>query len=369
MSASPVYVLMQPKIRGSYWTSNILQGINNALSKHRDTLCILDTPYTTVSDPVYTFYKAPVLVVGSDIDWIDYNINMLTEYGAVPILVNACMLPVHRSKCSGVVFELEEAMQYCISYLTESGHSKIAFLGPNSHSVSDITKCRAFGDAENTYPASTTIEECVNKFLGILPEKKYNGVICSNDTVAVCLINKMVDAGYTLPDDCYVIGMGHSFLASNHSISVSSVMFDYVQMGEQAVNLYHIISKEDSPCHYTLSLPCSFVPGLSTGVTSHMDYIALQQKAEIQHSSMSDDLYFECDIAQRIIRLEEIFQKCDNTDRAVIFGLFRGESVEEIAEGVFLTPRAVRYRIKNFFNRYTAMSQSEFFSELNDILK
>ena len=84
---------------------------------------------------------------------------------------------------------------------------------------------------------------------------------------------------------------------------------------------------------------------------------------------MSDDLYFECDIAQRIIRLEEIFQKCDNTDRAVIFGLFRGESVEEIAEGVFLTPRAVRYRIKNFFNRYTAMSQNEFFSELNDILK
>ena len=369
MSSSPIYVLMQPKIRGSYWTSNILQGINRALTKHRDTLCVIDTPYNGISDPVYSFYKTPVLVVGSDIDWIDYNINMLTEYGAVPILVNACMLPVHRSKCSGVVFELEEAMRYCVSYLRESGHARVAFLGSNSHSVSDITKCRAFGDEKNTYPASTTIDECVDAFLNILPEKKYNSVICSNDTVAVCLINRMIGMGYTLPDDCYIIGMGCSFLASNHRISVSSVMFNYVQMGEQAVSLYHIIEKEESPCHYTLSLPCSFVPGLSTGATAPMNYPALQKRNEIQYNSAADDMYFNCETAQRIIRLEEIFQKCDNNDRKIMFGLLRGESVEKIAESVFLTPRAVRYRIKNFFNRYTTMSQGEFLQELNDILK
>ena len=363
MISSPVYVLVQPKIRGSYWTSNILEGINNAATKHRDTLCILDTPYTD------SFYGMPVLVVGSDIDWIDYNINMLTEYGVVPILVNACMLPIHRSICSGVVFELEEAMKYCVEYLKQTGHTRTAFLAPHANSVSDITKCQAFGDEKNTYPASSTIEECVDSFLKILPEKKYNGVICSNDTVAVCLINKMRKAGYSIPDDCYIIGMGHSFLAANHTVSISSVAFNYTQMGEQAVNLYHIIEKEVSPCHYTLSLPCCFVPGLSTGETSPMDYSSHVKKAQLTGQAVTDDTYFSGEMSQQIISLEEAFQRCDSTDRTIMFGLMNGDGIEEIAGRVFLTPRAVRYRIKNFFNRYTNMSQNEFLQKLRDILK
>ena len=364
MSSTPIYVLMQPKISNSFWGSNILQGIKNALLKYRDTLCIMDT---SGADNIHSIYKQPVLLIGSDVTWVDSNISMLTSCGAVPILVNACMLPIHRSKASGVVFELDEAMDYCISYFKKAGRCKTAFLGARRHSVADIEKCRAFGDVENIYRATSTIEECVDSFLREFPEKKFDSVICSNDTVAIYLMNRMRELGYKLPDDCYIIGMGSSILGANHTISISSVMFNYIQMGEQAVELYRTVAKAQSQCHYTLSLPCFFVPGRSTGEEPSVGCPVTQDNSLTNAQEFTDDSYFSGTIAQRIIGLESILQQCDRIDRQIIFSLMRGETSDKIAEEVHLTPRAVRYRINNFFKRYS-MSQDALIKLLRDTL-
>lgn len=370
MSSSPLYVLMQPKISNSYWVSNILLGIDKALVKYRDKLCIQDTSNANgFSDLFSNLYKKPVLLVGNDSRWIEDTVNMLTAYESCPILVTPYMLPIHRTCCNGVVFELEEAVRYCKKYLTGSGHGNIAFLGANSHSVSDIAKQIAFDDSENVYAANSTIEECIDSFLSMLPEKKYNGIICANDTVAICLINRMKSLGYRIPEDCYVIGMGDSCLGANHTTSVSSVMFNYVQMGEQAVHLYHTVAKAPSPCHHTISLPCCFIVRESTGGSTTTGYPILHRQLDQEINTLPKDEYFTGETAQQILELETVFQKCDQTDRQIIFGLVKGKSHEQIAEQVYLTPRAIRYRINNFFKRYTSMTQSDFFTALKNILK
>lgn len=277
------------------------------------------------------------------------------------------MLPIHRSKCSGVVFELEEAVRFCSCYLMKEKHERIAFLGANVHSVSDIAKCKAFGDPANTFVAESTIEDCVDSFLELLPQRKYNGVICANDTVAIYLINRMRAVGYSLPDDCYVIGMGDSCLGANHNLSVSSIMFNYTEMGEQAVNLYHVISKFPSPCHHTVSLPCCFIARASTGESEPTGIPILLPREANDENSVSENTYFSGKSSQKILELEAILQRCDLTDRQILFGLMRGKSNEKIAEQVFLTPRAVRYRINNFFKR-NMLTQSDFFAELKNTL-
>lgn len=364
MSSTPLYVLIQPNTKSSYWGENILQGIRRGLVKYRDTLCMIDTE----TPDGHSIYKKPVLLVGSDISWIDKNIDTLSACGAVPILVNACMLPVHRSKASGVVFELEEAMNYCVDYLRESGHGKTAFLGAHANSVADIAKCRAFDDVENTYTATGEVEKCIDEFLDIMPQKRYNGIICANDTVAIHLMNKMLAIGYKLPEDCYIIGMGCSFLAANHSITLSSVAFNYSHMGEQAVELYHTVSKSSSLCHYTVSIPCYFVPGKSTGETPSVAYPIVNSGKPASVPQVNRDVYFNSKNIQQIIELEAIFQQCDKTDTQIIFGMMRGESKETIAENVYLTPRAVRYRINNFFKRYNQIPQNEFLDILRQVL-
>jgi hypothetical protein len=233
-----------------------------------------------------------------------------------------------------------------------------------------ITKTLAFKNPDNTYTAVGTIDECVEDFLRVYPRKRYDGIICSNDTVAICLINRMMEEGYRLPDDCRIIGMGDSCLAANHSLSVSSVMFDYVQMGEAAIELYHTVAKTSSPCHYTISLPCCFVARASTGSPSPTVCPAvIGSDTNTTDTPRSVNKYFDGKATKEIIELEAIFQKCDTIDRQAVFGLARGESIEEIAEKVHLTPRAVRYRISNFFDRNTPMTQNEFISALKSILK
>lgn len=369
MSSSPVYVLMQPKVRNSYWVANTMAGIDRGLIKYKDKLCIIDTSNMDgMSDLVYSIYKKPVLLVGSDSDWLNDNVNMLMGYDAIPILVNGCMLPIHRSKCSGVVFELEEAVRFCAHYLKKENHDRIAFLGANVHSVSDIAKSEAFGDPDNTFVADGTIEACVDSFLDLLPQRRFNGVICANDTVAIYLINRMRAMGYSLPNDCYVIGMGDSCLGANHTLSVSSIMFNYSEMGEQAVNLYHMIAKSPSPCHHTVSLPCCFIARASTGESEPTGRPIIPPQEVNNVNSVAKTTYFSGKSSQKILELEAILQGCDLTDRQILFGMMRGESNEQIAEQVFLTPRAVRYRINNFFNRNTMIDQNDFFAELKNTL-
>ncbi len=369
MSATPLFVLMQPKISNSYWVANILSGIDRALLKYHDRLCILDAAGTNgLSDPIYNLYKQPVLLIGSDVGWIDRSINMLLSYEAIPILVNGSMLPIHKFVCSGVVFELEEALNYCKEYLRGYSRERIAFLGAHSHSASDIAKSLAFGDSENTYSATSTIESCVDSFLEAMPSKKYNGIICANDTVAIYLINKMKALGYDLPRDCYVIGMGDSCLGANHTISVTSVTFDYTQMGEQAVNLYHTVAKAPSPCHHTVSLPCCLIVRESTGGGEAATGIPIRRQVPFEVCQEEPDNYFMGEYTQKILELEAILQKCDQADKQIIFGMMRGEGNERIAERVYLTPRAVRYRINNLFKRQITMTQDEFFAALANIL-
>lgn len=94
MSSSPIYVLMQPKVRNSYWVANIMEGIDRALIKYKDRLCIIDTSNMGgMSDLVYSIYKKPVLLVGSDSDWINDNVNMLTDTMPYPYLSTDVCFP------------------------------------------------------------------------------------------------------------------------------------------------------------------------------------------------------------------------------------------------------------------------------------
>ena len=91
------------------------------------------------------------------------------------------------------------------------------------------------------------------------------------------------------------------------------------------------------------------MPGASTGETQSVRFPITRCCSEIEHSKEDEDKYFDGSRARSIIELESIFQQCDKTDRQIIFGLMREESIERIAESVYLTPRAIRYRINHFF--------------------
>ena len=348
MKNETLYVLMQPEARNSYWADNIRDGIRDGAREWQDAICAID-----FSGIVPDLDGKHVLVVGNNGGWLEAAVAQLVCRRAHPIIVNACMLPVRQYRCSGVVFELEEMLGHCLELLAAAGRRRCALLGVHSDSVTDHVKADAFMKAaadfrpEDIIWAPGRLDDCVEAFAADFESSGCDAAICANDTVAVSLIRHLTERGFVLPDSLYIIGMGNSYIGAGLRLPLTSVMFDYREMGATAVRLYHNLRQSRSACHMTVSLPCRLIVRDSAPLSDITLPPPMPPTVILPQRS-----YFDCDEVQNIIRVEAMLQAVDAIDREILFGLARNESCDAIAERLFFSGRAVRYRLTNLVRHW-----------------
>jgi len=160
MEKRKINVLIQPGWKDSFWLNNIKTGLKEGSQKYGYTLNFTDAESLEMEYVESTY----PLVVGSNLEWLDMNIERLSTRKAHPIVVNACMIPTHSVKCSGVVFGIEEIIEECIVYLRKTGKQRTVLLGANRLLVTDIIKSRSFDKSDVIY-AEGKIEDCIEEFL------------------------------------------------------------------------------------------------------------------------------------------------------------------------------------------------------------
>jgi len=344
----PLYVFMQPETRNSFWTEHIRNGIRDAAKDWQDAVCAAN-----IYEPLPDLNGRYVLLIGNNSSWLESSVTQLMHRGANPVIVNACMLPLRQFRCSGVVFELEEMLDQCMERLQAVGRRRTALLGVSPHTVTDHVKADAFTKAaRDMHPGDIVwspgkLEDCVAGFIRRLDETGYDSVICANDTAAICLIHQLRESGYEIPVRLFVIGMGNSYVGAGLDIRLTSVMFDYHAMGEMAVRLYHNLCQSRTSCHMTVSLPCRLVVRESAPLSER----SLNLKAPTVITTPQQS-YFDGDEVENIIRVEAMLQAGDAADREILFGIAHGESCDIIAERIFFSGRAVRYRLTNLVKQY-----------------
>ena len=341
----PLYVITQPEEKNSFWAQLINRGIREAATAFHDTLCAVDP-----DDLSYDLKDMHALVVGNNAAWVERSAISLMRRGAFPIIVNASVLPVNGLRCSGVTFELEEIIMRCIRLLSESGRRRVALLGVNPDSLADRVKADLFAKVsvdlrpEDIIWSAGRLEDCVSEFVKSFRNSDHDAVICSNDTVAIRLLGMLPEG--VVPEKLFVIGMGSSYIGANICGGITSVMFDYREMGRMSVKLWHDLIRMDSGCHMTLSLPCRLI------VRRTAELPDKPSEPEIRSSELPSRDYFSGDEVQNIIRVETMLQSCDSFDRELIFGISRGETCDYIAERLFFSGRTVRYRLSKIIKEY-----------------
>lgn len=350
-----LYVLLQPEPQNSYWADQIRSGIREAAREGRDSIVNL-----SLSARMPELEGRCVLVVGNQIQWLEAAVAQLLEREALPVVVNAALLPVGQFRCSGVLFELEEILGRCIELLAASGRRRTALVGVSTGSLTDHLKAEAFQRAAigfcegDVFWAPGRLDECVARFVEGLEQTDYDAAICANDTVAISLLHQMEERGYALPGRLYVIGMGNSYVGAGLRIGLTSVMFDYHEMGMTAVRLCHSLCQSRTACHMTVSLPCRLVVRDSAPLTAAPEHRAARMSGEWEQPT-----YFGGGDVQNIIRVESILQAGDPIDREILFGLVRGESCERLSERLYISARAVRYRLTRLIRQYGFSSRVE----------
>ena len=176
---------------------------------------------------------------------------------------------------------------------------------------------------------------------------QFNAILCANDIVAVFLLRRLKQDGYTVPEQLYLFSYSYSHLAESVTPGISGVSLDHEETGRQAVRLYSWLLRQK---------PCTSV---SVRVRS---WIIVRQSTEMQQPSIgeivfpqpsgtTEDIYLYHDKeAIRLQDCESIMATCDETDFQLIRGLLEEKSYTRLEEELFLSSYALRYRIKRLLN-------------------
>lgn len=354
MQKNEIYVLVQQSEKEFFWINNILSGMQKMAARQECELML-------IGDGDLNLVEAgqPVLIVGYTYRWVKNSAEEAVKMGFKPIIVGACLHPDLKEKCNGVDFELTEIIRNAIFYLEQAGCKRTALLGVNRSSIADREKEKTIlalhKDNCDVFVCRESLSLCVDEFLDCHAQNNFNGVLCVNDTVAIYLINRLKKRGIRVPEDIMVVGIGNSILGQRHDIPLTSVNFDYCEMGKQAVRLWRFVRKNIASARTTLSLPCELIVRGSTG------NLAPQEQDIVPDYDFGDGneaYYFDPDV-QSIIRAEAFLGECDDIDRDILYCLTENLTYSEMADKLKLTDRAIKYRVAKMIKNFGAEKRED----------
>lgn len=360
MQKNDVCLLVQKSEKAFFWINNILSGMQKMATRQEYNLCFISREeLSRIPSGV------PVLIVGYTYRWVRDSVEEVIKCGCKPIVVGACLHPDLKEQCNGVDFELTEIVRQVMNYLGQAGCKKTALLGVNRSSIADREKEKTVLGMRNgncdVFVCRQSLAKCVDEFIESYFSNHYDGVLCVNDTVAIYLINRLKQRGICVPKDIMVVGIGNSKLGQSHDVPLTSVNFDYCEMGRQAIRVWSFVRKSTSSSRLTLSLPCELIVRGSTANFSPRDEEVIP---DYDFGDGNEAYYYDPDI-QSIIRTEAFLGECDDIDRDILNCITENLTYSEMAEKLKLTDRAIKYRVAKMIKKFGADKRED----ISDIMK
>jgi len=329
-----------------YWITDILDGI--AKESLKKNIAIVD--YNGGSIDLSPEAPRPiVLAIGYSMHWMEKTCEELKQNNILPILVNADngLIADMLGPIGTVSFGIRRAVYEVLSYLISIKRSKIALFGAHLDVYSDDVKSEEFLRLVNFWDLnlsnrdvfrSDSIASCFEKIKPFL--ENYNAIFCTSDAAAAYLIEKCQALGLKVPQDVAIIGFGNARFTEKFSPAITTVENNYVELGRQAVKLHQLLQKNTDINAASISVDCPIIFRNSTpGITPSHNPIPTKNEGKVPSYDADPDF-------MKALMAEELLKNWDDIDKAIAFGLVNNKTVVSIAEGLYISVSAVKYRIK-----------------------
>lgn len=172
---------------------------------------------------------------------IDYMKNTKMEFMYINRYYNVPELPT-------VSLDHDNATKIMMDYLIGLGHKKILYLTQEEDSDKNIEveKVRAYEAAMSSIGEEPTLVRISNhridggykigrEIVRLKEEKGITAVFCSQDELAIGLMNYLYDNGINIPEDISVAGYGDINVASIYRPTLTTIKEPYYDMGAIAI--------------------------------------------------------------------------------------------------------------------------------------
>lgn len=324
-----IHIILEEKYRETTWCERIISGIEQ---QARTKKLKFDFEISN-----FRMYDAgAIIVVGTTPDWIYETVSSLKEKHKLHIILVSNR--PYTLSVSNVCTDLYSAVKDILNYLRECGRKRIALYGVNPSSTADNIKLSAFEQKENVYYNFGDLRECRNKFL--VDIDKYDSVICTNDYAAVSLINYLKKEKPRALKELFIVGFANTHLGKINEPSITSVALNYEEYGRTAVDIYRMLEKNPNLQSVNVNVKSEII------VRDTTNGIPVNGKDNKFADGVSKDFKFYDDTeVQRMVKMEKLFENCNESDVAVLNMLANGESYEKTSEKHFMTVNGIKYRL------------------------
>ncbi len=291
-----------------------------------------------------------LMIIATSPQWVS---NVLTQCKAMEItpLVVSCHPLETEENANFVLINHEIATQECLHYFARCGRNRVALFGVNEDSYADNIKTKYFKN-EDIYYLKTSLEDCFDSFL---KNNTYDAVLCTNYTSAIYFVHRLKEQGMNIPKDLYLVTYGDSVLGNQISPNLTAITLDHKALGLQAVTLYRYLYKNGGSVSVTSQIPCKIIPAASTECKAVKGSTNVPEHQRENHFSNDQNIL-------EIQGLENAFRNADEIDNKILFLLLQKKSVSSIAEQLYISDSAVKYRIKKMLTNGGFCTSKEFLS-------
>lgn len=344
-----LYLLIEPDFRDAPACVCIQKSLAEAIRSKKYEVQILSAFDEISQSEQRTF----LFLIATNLHWIMHTIALCERTGVHPVLLSP---QGGRTAIHGVYSEIGcdvyHSMREVLSYFAKKGRNAPAMYGISPHSLPDLSRCDCFlqecKDAalEDVYRNFDSLTQCFERFYARID--RYDCVICTNDYVAIRLMDALRQKGYD-PDRLLFVSYGSTLLARRFYPQLRSVSMCYESFGRAALSVCETLCKNPALLHLSVCVKWEI---------SHPVPDALPHADAPAPLPMQDAFYQDSEVCN-LMRIERLLSECDETDLALLQRMCRGVSYEEIAQELFLSLSTVKYRMKQLMSHSECDSKKE----------
>lgn len=364
MSNRALYALAEPTYITSVWFSKSIKGMNDAAARQHDAVLLLQDEEALASAKE----MRTLILIGANSDWTEYMVRRMRKRGVKVALMGAVPTDFGED-VSGALLSRQTLVESMVRYFYNAGRRRLACVGNEARLANDNIRKHAFlaavkscqldaDEQRDVYSVETGLDDCIARFLDNI--SRYDGAICTNDYVAVHLLVRAKERSIRVPEQLFVAGSGNLLIGCCTTPTLTTSTLDYYEMGVQTVNIWNFLENNPSIISAHAAIPCEIICRGSTA------YLPVLEEKEAERADYGKRPPLQ-EYDQRFLwlrKLENCLLQCDTLDYAILNGVLRGDSTEELAEKLFVSPGTIQYRLKKLYAAMDADSRREFVQRL-----
>jgi DNA-binding LacI/PurR family transcriptional regulator len=345
-----INVIAEKSYMDTTWFKRIFSGIENQINPRKEKINVIN-----LTDINTLISGSVLIIIGFSGKFISDAVNSCLENNIRPLLVASNSNTVESDNISCITVNRENIMFQNVTTLFNNGYKRIAMIGVNPQVYTDVAHMQGYRLAvlnhgfvnykDDIYYNTIGIDDAINRFMQ--NQQKYDAVVCTNDYVAVLLLEHLHKAGIKVPEQLSITGAGNLEVSKFTNPPLTTIDIPLDEAGKQAVVLYRTLRAHPAITSLYSTFKLSIIYRDSTIVNK------VTKQAELYfNNSYSSVLEPDYEKSMRPIwSFANAHALMDDIDKHILYGIIHNLSNSEIADSIYISDSTLQYRLNKLYEQ------------------